>query len=97
MADHGKPEYATAAGNDYVEHERTYDNVIKLTTIGTLATICSVVALAIGTVAGSIMWMVIGFLGIFVALGLTVATQAKPMTLFGGLLVFLLLVLALVS
>jgi hypothetical protein len=24
MADHAKPEYATADGNDYAEHKRTY-------------------------------------------------------------------------
>jgi hypothetical protein len=97
MADHGKPEYATAAGNDYVEHERTYDNVIKLTTIGTLATIAAVVALAIGTVAGAYFWMVVGFAGIAVASGLSVFTPARPVVVFGGLIVFMLLVLALAS
>ena len=27
MADHGEVEYATADGNDYAEHEATYDDV----------------------------------------------------------------------
>ncbi|MGD9843986.1 MAG: aa3-type cytochrome c oxidase subunit IV [Variibacter sp.] len=30
MADHAKPEYATADGNDYVEHERTYKMFLAL-------------------------------------------------------------------
>jgi hypothetical protein len=31
MADHAEVEYATAAGNDYAEHEGTYEMFIKLT------------------------------------------------------------------
>jgi hypothetical protein len=31
MADHGEVEYATADGNDYAEHEGTYDMFITLT------------------------------------------------------------------
>ena len=36
MADHGEVEYATADGNDYAEHEGTYQLFITLTkwTIG---------------------------------------------------------------
>ncbi len=30
MADHGEVEYATAAGNDYGEHEGTYRFFVKL-------------------------------------------------------------------
>ncbi len=30
MADHGKTEYATAEGNDYPEHEATYEMFVKL-------------------------------------------------------------------
>jgi hypothetical protein len=30
MADHGEVEYATADGNDYAEHERTYERFLKL-------------------------------------------------------------------
>ena len=30
MADHGTVEYATAEGNDYAEHERTYRFFISL-------------------------------------------------------------------
>ncbi|HEX5778786.1 MAG TPA: aa3-type cytochrome c oxidase subunit IV, partial [Xanthobacteraceae bacterium] len=31
MADHGKPEYSTATGNDYAEHEASYENFLRLT------------------------------------------------------------------
>jgi Bacterial aa3 type cytochrome c oxidase subunit IV len=31
MADHGEVEYATADGNDYIEHESTYRMFIALT------------------------------------------------------------------
>jgi hypothetical protein len=31
MADHGEVEYATADGNDYAEHESTYEMFITLT------------------------------------------------------------------
>jgi hypothetical protein len=30
MADHDKVEYATATGNDYAEHEQTYQLFIRL-------------------------------------------------------------------
>jgi hypothetical protein len=30
MADHGKVEYATAAGNDYPAHEQTYRTFVTL-------------------------------------------------------------------
>jgi hypothetical protein len=30
MADHAKTEYATADGNDYVEHKRTYEMFLAL-------------------------------------------------------------------
>jgi hypothetical protein len=31
MADHGEVEYATADGNDYAEHENTYEMFLTLT------------------------------------------------------------------
>ena len=37
MAEHGTIEYATADGNDYVEHERTYALFTSLTKWGALA------------------------------------------------------------
>jgi hypothetical protein len=31
MADHGKPEYSIATGNDYRQHEDMYEAFLKLT------------------------------------------------------------------
>lgn len=97
MADHGKPEYATATGNDYVEHERTYENVIKMSKVGLLATLCVVAALAVGGVAGSTGWMLFGIFATIVGTGIGLASKDGQPFLLGGLLVFLLLVLALTS
>lgn len=30
MADHGAPKYSTATGNDYEQHEQTYEGFLKL-------------------------------------------------------------------
>ncbi len=50
MADHAEVEYATAAGNDYPEHEGTYAAFVRLATVGTLLVINIVVALGVGGV-----------------------------------------------
>lgn len=31
MADHGTTKYSTAPGNDYAQHEQTYENFLSLT------------------------------------------------------------------
>ena len=36
MADHGAPTYSKAAGNDYEQHEETYEGFLKLVKYGTL-------------------------------------------------------------
>jgi hypothetical protein len=51
MADHGEVEYATADGNDYGEHEGTYERFIHLTIIGILYVISILIALTVGGVA----------------------------------------------
>jgi aa3 type cytochrome c oxidase subunit IV len=51
MADHGEVEYATADGNDYAEHEATYQRFVHLTLIGILYVINIALALTIGGVA----------------------------------------------
>jgi ATP/ADP translocase len=62
MADHGEVEYATATGNDYPEHEHTYESFVRSVTVGTLFVINIVVVLAIWGVAGH--WLTA--LGMFV-------------------------------
>jgi hypothetical protein len=51
MADHAEVEYATATGNDYPEHERTYESFVRLAVVGSLLVINIVIALAVGAVA----------------------------------------------
>jgi hypothetical protein len=63
MAEHGAPEYATAAGNDYPAHEQTYEGFIHLAVIGSIHVINTLLGLAAGGVNGN--WL-IGLLIIFV-------------------------------
>ena len=60
MADHGEVEYATATGNDYPEHEATYESFLHLTLIGILNVISILIGLAIGGVMGH--WLPAGIL-----------------------------------
>ena len=52
MADHAEVEYATAAGNDYNEHEGTYLRFLHLTVVLVINVINIVIGLAIGGVMG---------------------------------------------
>jgi hypothetical protein len=52
MADHGEVQYATATGNDYPEHEATYETFVKAASVGTVEVLTIVVALAIWGVTG---------------------------------------------
>lgn len=73
MADHGPVEYATATGNDYPTHERTYDSFIKYSFDGTIHVINLLLALTVGGVLGhwftAIPVFLIAILGLVVALG----------------------------
>lgn len=95
MADHGLPEYATADGNDYAEHEGTYEFFIKLTLVGTVNLVSFMIALAIGAVNGH--WLIFT-LGTLAAIALTAiglgSRDGKPKLLFGllGVLVLALIV-----
>ncbi|MGA8613270.1 MAG: aa3-type cytochrome c oxidase subunit IV [Xanthobacteraceae bacterium] len=46
MADHGELEYATAAGNDYAAHERTYHSFIRLVKVGIVVVAVIVILMA---------------------------------------------------
>jgi uncharacterized membrane protein len=52
MADHGEVEYATAAGNDYAEHEHTYERFLHLTFVLIVHAINILLGLGIGGVMG---------------------------------------------
>jgi hypothetical protein len=46
MADHAEVEYATADGNDYAEHERTYEMFIALTKWGIIFLVILLILMA---------------------------------------------------
>ncbi|MDQ0511902.1 aa3-type cytochrome c oxidase subunit IV [Ancylobacter amanitiformis] len=88
MADHGTPEYATAAGNDYSEHEGTYHLFTKLTFVSTLSLINFMVSFAIGGANGHWGLFTLGTLASIAgaAVGLASA-DGKPKLQFGLLAV----------
>ena len=45
MADHGKPEYSTATGNDYRQHEEMYEAFLKITKWGIISVVVILVFL----------------------------------------------------
>jgi hypothetical protein len=47
MAEHGTVEYATANGNDYAEHERTYRMFIHLAKWGTASVVVLLILMAV--------------------------------------------------
>lgn len=47
MAEHGTVEYATASGNDYAEHERTYRMFIQLAKWGTASVVVLLILMAV--------------------------------------------------
>jgi Bacterial aa3 type cytochrome c oxidase subunit IV len=49
---HGTVEYATAAGNDYPTHEKTYESFVEHTFVGIIHIINILLGLAVGGVMG---------------------------------------------
>lgn len=95
MADHGTPEYATAEGNDYVEHEGTYAFFTRLTFVGTVSVVCLMILLAIGGVNGHWVLFTIGTLATLIATSVGLASKdgmPKMMLGLAGILVLLLIV-----
>ena len=66
MADHGEVEYATATGNDYEEHEGTYEGFLLFASVGVVCLLSILVALTVGGVlevwwaAGVIILLAVG-------------------------------------
>jgi hypothetical protein len=52
MADHAEVEYATAPGNDYAEHEQTYERFLHLTFVLIVHVINLLLGLCVGGVKG---------------------------------------------
>jgi len=94
MADHGAPEYATADGNDYAEHQGTYQFFTKMTLVSTLALASFMVSFAIGGANGHWGLFTLGTLASVAVCAIGLASKdGKPKLLFGLLAV---LVLALI-
>jgi hypothetical protein len=70
MAEHGEVEYATATGNDYAEHEGTYEAFLHLTLVGILNVISLVIGLTLGGVMGH--WIAEGIILVLAAAALLV-------------------------
>jgi hypothetical protein len=47
MADHGAPKYSTAAGNDYEQHEETYEGFLRVVKYGTALVVMVLVGMFI--------------------------------------------------
>ena len=94
MAEHGGPEYATATGNDYSEHERTYDNVIKLTKVSALGAVVVLICLAIGAVAGSWWIMTLGLVLTLLTVGIGLASESGTIRPLVGVLALVLILYA---
>jgi Bacterial aa3 type cytochrome c oxidase subunit IV len=75
MADHAEVEYATAEGNDYVEHEETYRRFLHITFVLVFHVVNTLIGLAIGGVMGH--WLTA--LAVFV-----IATAAAAHGLLSG-------------
>jgi hypothetical protein len=52
MADHAEVEYATATGNDYEEHENTYEGFLLFASVGIVCLLSILIALTLGGVMG---------------------------------------------
>jgi len=97
MADHGTVEYATATGNDYPAHVRTYESFVHFAYVGILHIVCILFGLAIGGVKGD--WLlaaVILLIAVFGAIpGLMSRSRAPTNVAF--VVCFLIFVYAAVS
>jgi hypothetical protein len=69
MSGHGEVEYETATGNDYPEHEATYEAFLHLTVVGILNVITVMVALTLGGVLGhwgaTAVFIILAVIGVF--------------------------------
>ena len=97
MADHGAPEYATAAGNDYAEHEGTYKFFAKMTFVTTVALCAFMIAFAIGGVNGHWGLFTFGTLATLVCTAIAMASETGKRGLMLGVLGFMVVLLIVTS
>jgi aa3 type cytochrome c oxidase subunit IV len=91
MADHGEVEYATATGNDYAEHEGTYESFVHAAVIGTIFVVNVVVVLGIWGVEGH--WLIA--LGAFIISLVAAAIGAGSASNVPGIISLVLALIAL--
>lgn len=89
MADHGPVEYATATGNDYPAHEKTYEAFIKYSFDGTIHVINLLLALTVGGVLGHWFASIFVFLIAIIGLVAGLASGSKTPSYVAFILSFL--------
>ncbi len=78
MSAHGTPEYSTATGNDYTEHESTYRGFTFLVLVGIILVINICLGLTVGGVRGN-WWFGGPFIFIAsLAAPISLAANSKP-------------------
>ena len=94
MAEHANPEYGTAPGNDYAEHQRTYRAVMHLTKVSVAAIVAILIALTIFYVAG-LKWVgLLGFVLTLGATGISLGSREGGVGMIGGVVVLMLVLWA---
>jgi hypothetical protein len=91
MADHGEVEYATATGNDYEEHEGTYEGFLLFASIAIVCLGSILLALTIGGVLD--VWWVAGVIVLLAIITAFYGLATHSHT--PGIVVFVLALLAL--
>jgi len=91
------PEYATAPGNDYPQHEHTYASVVKLAKVGSGTAILCLVSMAAGLVAEHAWILVIGLILTAISLVVGLASERGRVGPLVGSLIIVLILWAIVS
>jgi hypothetical protein len=97
MADHAMPEYATATGNDYPQHERTYVGIVKLAKVGSFTAVAMLLCMAAGLVADHVWLFVLGFILTVISLIVGLASERGRIGPLIGTIVVVLILWAIVS
>jgi hypothetical protein len=97
MADHGTVEYATATGNDYPAHERTYESFVHFAYVGILHIVSILFGLAIGGVKGD--WFLAAIILLIAVFGAIpgLMSRSRTPTNVAFIICFLIFVYAAVS
>lgn len=92
MAAHAEVQYETATGNDYPEHEATYESFLHLTVVGILNIITILVALTLGGVLDH--WLATAVFVVLAVIGVAQGLISGSTTFSAAITVLSLLALA---